>query len=518
LGSRSAADERDGLASQRVVRDGKVVEGRDGFLFLAHDVNHVLAQHAGELRLNPEQLERWRVALESRTQLAERKGCAHVVMVIPNSHSVYPEKLPPGIESAAERPVHQLIAHLVQEGSPVRPLYPLEEMIAGKTHDLVCSRINSHWTDYGAFLGYQRLATEARALVPTRELAPDDVVFRHYVVGGDLGYKLDPVRRSSQPIARMRCREARLIYDNCVENTGALLVTACSAAPDTTCLLLGDSYGWQLAKFLSESFRHLVYAHAPTLDPQLLDTAQPDLLVTAIAERFLIAPPTDELSPTLRELEERQREQARVRPPAENWVWPATVSAAEVERMRAHLLSQGNLRDVALLSLLAYAALRPHEALGLRWSSIGTDTITVAEPRVPSARVTPRRVPLLRAVAQDLEAWRTESAAGDRDLVFSEPGKPWTLNWGSWKEWRNRTYAPLARMAIVRGAPPTGLPSAVCKLLIEAGASPVQVDAFMGLAAEKDERASPDLFEGGFAAACNSAEREIMAARLAQRG
>ena len=98
-------------------------------------------------------------------------------MIIPDSHSVYPEMLPPGIESAPERPVHQLIAHLEQAGSPVRSLYPLEEMIAGKAHDLVCSPTDSHWTDYGAFLAYRRLAGEARTLVPMRVVAPDDVVF-----------------------------------------------------------------------------------------------------------------------------------------------------------------------------------------------------------------------------------------------------------------------------------------------------------------------------------------------------
>jgi alginate O-acetyltransferase complex protein AlgJ len=506
-------DDWDGLASERFARDGKVIEGRDGFLFLANDVNRVLAQHAGELRLDPEQLERWRAALERRTEVAAHKGCAHLVMIIPNSHSVYPEKLPPGIESASERPVHQLMAHLEQAGSPVRLLYPLEEMIAGKTHHLVCSRTDSHWTDYGAFIAYQRLAPEVGRLVSTRVVTPDDVVFAPFELVGGLGRKFEPVRGSQQVFGRMRHREARLVYDNCVEGTGSLLATECAVAPKTSCLLLGDSYCYQLAKYLSESFRRLVFAHAPTLDPELLDAARPDLLVTAIAERFLITAPTEEPSPTLREREERKRARALVRRPAQGWVWPVSVSLAGVERMRAHLLSQGNIRDVALLSLLAYAGMRPNEALGLRWSSIGSRTIAVAKPRVPSARVTPRRVPLLRPVAQDLEAWRIESGSGDRDLVFSEPGKPWTLDWGNWQEWRTHSYVPLARVAGVEGMPPGSLGSVVCELLIDAGAPGAEVAAFTGFDAEKDEQTSPRLFDDGFAAACAFAEREIMAAR-----
>ena len=120
---------------------------------------------------------------------------------------------------------------------------------------------------------------------------------------------------------------------------------------------------------------------------------------------------------------------------------------------------------------------------------------------------------MLRSVAQDLEAWRIESAAGDGDLVFAEPGKPWTLSWGNWKEWRTRTYAPLARMAVVEGSAAHRPGFGGLQAIDRSRCLPVEVDAFMGSAAQ-----SPDLFGGGFAAACDAAESEIMAARLAQGG
>ena len=280
------------------------------------------------------------------------------------------------------------------------------------------------------------------------------------------------------------------------------MVTACSGSPDTTCLLLGDSYCAQLTKWMAESFGRLVVSQSPTLDPELLDAAQPDLFVTAIAERFLISPPTGQPSPTLRERERRKRELSAVRPPRLNWIWPVFVTVTGVERMRACLLRQGNTRDAALLSLLAYVGLRPDDALGLRWSSIGPDSIAVA----------PSRVPLLRPVAQDLETWRIDSRAGDSDRVFSEPGKPWTLDWGNWKDWRATTYDPVARAAEVSGAPPGSLRSVISRLLIDAGAADVDVAAFVsGSTASVD-----DADRGEFAKAWGSVEREIMAARLAQ--
>jgi hypothetical protein len=51
---------------ERFADDGKVIAGKDGWLFLAYDGNRVLDQHLGRLRLSDVQLERWTSALEMR--------------------------------------------------------------------------------------------------------------------------------------------------------------------------------------------------------------------------------------------------------------------------------------------------------------------------------------------------------------------------------------------------------------------------------------------------------------------
>jgi len=56
------------------------------------------------------------------------------------------------------------------------------------------------------------------------------------------------------------------------------------------------------------------------------------------------------------------------------------VAPAQVEAMRAFLLvggSENPHRDACLVSVLAYAGLRPGEALGLRWGDLGEKTILV---------------------------------------------------------------------------------------------------------------------------------------------
>jgi integrase len=52
-------------------------------------------------------------------------------------------------------------------------------------------------------------------------------------------------------------------------------------------------------------------------------------------------------------------------------------SPLAVERMRARLRATGRLRDATLVCVLAYAGLRPGEALALEWQHIGERTILI---------------------------------------------------------------------------------------------------------------------------------------------
>jgi integrase len=62
-----------------------------------------------------------------------------------------------------------------------------------------------------------------------------------------------------------------------------------------------------------------------------------------------------------------QKRMRRIEPPA----------PLAVERMRARLRANGRLRDATLVCVLAYAGLRPGEALALEWQHIGERTILI---------------------------------------------------------------------------------------------------------------------------------------------
>jgi integrase len=157
-----------------------------------------------------------------------------------------------------------------------------------------------------------------------------------------------------------------------------------------------------------------------------------------------------------------------------------------VEAIRAVLRSEGGLRHATLVAVLAYAGLRPQEARALRWGDIGERTLRVERAAAGSSvkatkTETLRTVRLLAPVVEDIEAWRRESAAegGDASLVF--PTVRGTLmSDNDWRNWRTRIYRPAAATAGLANSPPYDLRHSFASLLINEGASVVEVARQMG--------------------------------------
>jgi alginate O-acetyltransferase complex protein AlgJ len=280
-------------AEARAALDGKVLRGRDGWLFLDNDANHVLKQHTGDLRFSSKELEQWRFLLETRTAWLERHGIPYFFIVAPDAHSVYPEKLPERITTIAARPVVQLVEHLRSTASFAPVIYPLAELLAAKQERRVYSQTDSHWNFFGAFVAYARLMEGVATTAPVRQLRHADIVWAETDVVGGLGYKVEP--HESSPLVHVDAmpKHARLVEDNCILNNGSLLEFECDEAPPTSCLVLGDSSSVNLLLFLAESFGHLTFAHNSSLDFELVLEKEPDVVISVMTERFMIRLPFD---------------------------------------------------------------------------------------------------------------------------------------------------------------------------------------------------------------------------------
>jgi integrase len=153
------------------------------------------------------------------------------------------------------------------------------------------------------------------------------------------------------------------------------------------------------------------------------------------------------------------------------------LTPAKVEQLRRLMPTD---QDATVVSVLAYAGLRPGEALALTWADIGERTILVerslalGEVKETKTRTT-RSVRLLAPLGKELKTLRMQRGRpGDEELIFPRPdGEPWRDT--DWRNWRRRVFQPAAEAARLEAIRPYDLRHSFVSLLIAERRSIVDV-------------------------------------------
>jgi integrase len=157
------------------------------------------------------------------------------------------------------------------------------------------------------------------------------------------------------------------------------------------------------------------------------------------------------------------------------------LAPATIERMRA----ASSRRDATLISVLAYAGLRPGEALALQWQDIREQTILVERAislgeEKDTKTAAHRTVRLLQPLATDLREWRLRSGRpAETALIFpSATGTPWTL--AAYQSWRRRAFKRAIEAAGLEHGRPYDLRHSFASLLVHEGRSVIYVARQLG--------------------------------------
>ncbi|MEA2127943.1 MAG: hypothetical protein QOJ85_834 [Solirubrobacteraceae bacterium] len=186
------------------------------------------------------------------------------------------------------------------------------------------------------------------------------------------------------------------------------------------------------------------------------------------------------------------------------------LAPATVERMRA----AASDREAAILSVLAYAGLRPGELRILRWRDVRTRTLLVTAEKTRSRRT----VRLLAPLAEDLWVWRGVSGEPHLGaLMFpAENGDVWSAN--GFEKWRRRRFALLLDAGGLDRGRPYDLRHSFASLLLHEGRDVIYVARQLGHGAELTLRTYGHVIEELEDAPQLSAEEAINLARLSVGG
>ncbi len=149
------------------------------------------------------------------------------------------------------------------------------------------------------------------------------------------------------------------------------------------------------------------------------------------------------------------------------------LAPAAVEAIRGVL----SHRDAVLVSLLAYAGLRPQEARRVLWGHVQERTLVVGAPKTAHRRT----VRLLEPLAQDLREWRMACGRpGDDRSVIPRPSDGDTMSAKSFNVWRDNVFVPALERAGLERARPYDLRHSFASLLLHEGRSVIYVARQLG--------------------------------------
>jgi excisionase family DNA binding protein len=148
--------------------------------------------------------------------------------------------------------------------------------------------------------------------------------------------------------------------------------------------------------------------------------------------------------------------------------------------------SETRRRDALIVSLLAYAGLRPGEVRAARFGDVRDKTILVQRAANPDGTIKAtktehhRSVRLLAPLAQDLREYRLAiGRPADDALILSDDGRPWDKT--AWQLWRVDRWGPACRAVALDPVPrPYALRHSFASLLLAEGRQPLYVARQLG--------------------------------------
>jgi len=291
------------------ISPGKVIIGKDGWLFLGDDyANTISSKRMGMNQEDTRTVEKVARSVEAWSQWLNNKGVvAFRIVVGPDKDSVYPEHLPDWSSHAPARPTDVLLRY-VQDDLYVDPTKALLKAKEQFLHPLYY-KTDTHWNNAGAWIAFDELRkslskSQARLIWP--QAREPLILNTHERLGGDLAQFLR-IQASltdhetvlnfpdeyALPVEHQDFNSGDITFAG--QNIGVaspaspLLVKSPHALNAKKVLWLRDSFGMSMSPLMSATFTETLHVYYLPLKPEglvsLIERFQPDYVFITSVER-----------------------------------------------------------------------------------------------------------------------------------------------------------------------------------------------------------------------------------------
>lgn len=171
------------LFNRSLVQDS-VITGKDDFLFLGNKYKNVLHKTNGIYRPSDKEIDEWTNKLRDLQSWYEDRGIKFVLVIAPNKHTIYREKLPNWMKYSGKTITDDIVKHTNKKNINVLDLRQI--LINNKKDKTLYMKTDTHWNNVGASIGYDATIAYINNTYRINLAKPTYIIKNKYRDAGDL--------------------------------------------------------------------------------------------------------------------------------------------------------------------------------------------------------------------------------------------------------------------------------------------------------------------------------------------
>ena len=286
-----------------------VIIGKDGFLFLGNKYGEILHIAQGIYPYNKKDIDNWTNQLKNVQNWYKKRGIKFVVVIAPNKHSIYKDKLPNWVDVSKLTMTDDIFNY--SRNKNINILDIRDTIIKQKVPQLYFST-DTHWNNKGASIAYTETIKYTNKIYDTNYKIPNYSLSISKRAGGDLAgflkinsllpdnYETDypfVFQAESNVCHGIINKEHKL--EKCINKRNLYMginekdqyMTNSSSMNSDKLLLLCDSFGTANSKLYNETFKTIWKFHYSHISGNELSDFvlknKPDIVIYQVIERDL---------------------------------------------------------------------------------------------------------------------------------------------------------------------------------------------------------------------------------------
>jgi hypothetical protein len=313
FGFRNTLIRRYNRLMKKAGKSNRAIVGEDGWLFYNTDsiIKDFIGRQSSKAPRPVTQLER----LESRRDWLEMRGVDYLFVIIPNKSTVYPEKMPRHIREIQSRTHRQNLVETLDGRFDPNFIDLTPALQRAKRDEVVYIRTDTHWNPKGAFIGYTNMVGKLRNLLPdlSPALSISDLESSRAEHVGDVAkmtgtpekYRLT-IEKLDYPAHKIfeteEIADPHFLTEENMPLNNMPPFTVHNPEGTYNAVVFHDSFTRSMMQLIPHHFKNTTFIWRFTNAERLqlaVEYGEPDIIIEAIAERFLVVKASDALRDTI---------------------------------------------------------------------------------------------------------------------------------------------------------------------------------------------------------------------------